>query len=106
MDGTAKAAFTEWTFEITPRRRPVAVQRRHRVHRRRRDRARLRADGAFRLDVSVGFLDTQFDSITAPPPFGPVPTATATLDSSLPFAPETQGHVGISYAFRLGGGFR
>jgi iron complex outermembrane receptor protein len=54
----------------------------------------------------VGFLDTQFDSITAPPPFGPVPTATATLDSSLPFAPETQGHVGISYAFRLGGGFR
>jgi len=59
-----------------------------------------------RLDVSVGFLDDGFDSITPPPPFGPVtPTATATLDSSLPFTPEWQGHVGFSYAFRLGGGW-
>jgi iron complex outermembrane receptor protein len=60
----------------------------------------------FRLDVSLGFLDAGFDSITPPPPFGPVtPTATATLDSSLPFTPERQGHLGISYAFRLGGGW-
>jgi iron complex outermembrane recepter protein len=59
-----------------------------------------------RLDVSVGFLDDGFDSITPPPPFGPVtPTATATLNSSLPFTPEWQGHVGFSYAFRLGGGW-
>jgi iron complex outermembrane receptor protein len=60
----------------------------------------------FRLDVSVGFLDAGFDSITPPPPFGPVtPTATATLDSSLPFTPDWQGHLGVSYAFRLGGGW-
>jgi iron complex outermembrane receptor protein len=60
----------------------------------------------FRLDVSLGFLDAGFDSITPPPPFGPVtPTATATLDSSLPFTPERQGHLGVSYAFHLGGGW-
>jgi iron complex outermembrane receptor protein len=59
-----------------------------------------------RLDASVGFLDDGFDSITQPPPFGPVtPTATATLDSSLPFTPEWQGHVGFSYAFSLDGGW-
>ncbi|HEX5049929.1 MAG TPA: TonB-dependent receptor [Gammaproteobacteria bacterium] len=61
----------------------------------------------FRFDMSVGFLDDGFDSITPPPPFGPVtPTATATLDSSLPFAPEWQGHFGVSYDFRLGGDWR
>ena len=60
----------------------------------------------FRLDVSLGFLDAGFDGITSPPPFGPVtPTATATLNSSLPFTPERQGHLGVSYAFRLGGGW-
>jgi iron complex outermembrane receptor protein len=60
-----------------------------------------------RLDFSVGFLDAGFDSITPPPPFGPVtPTATATLDSSLPFTPEWQSHVGFSYTFGLGGGLR
>jgi iron complex outermembrane receptor protein len=60
----------------------------------------------FRLDMSVGFLDAEFDSITAPPPFGPVtPTATATLASSLPFTPEWQGHIGLSYAFHLRGGW-
>jgi iron complex outermembrane receptor protein len=54
------------------------------------------------LDASVGYLDTKFDSITAPPPFGPVtPTATATLASQLPFAPEWQGHFGISYRLHL-----
>jgi iron complex outermembrane receptor protein len=56
----------------------------------------------FRIDASVGFLDTSFDKITPPPPFGPVtPTATATLSSRLPFAPEWQGHLGMSYAFHL-----
>jgi iron complex outermembrane receptor protein len=60
----------------------------------------------FRLDVSLGFLDAGFDSITPPPPFGPVtPTATATLSSSLPFTPDWQGHLGLSYAFQLGGGW-
>jgi iron complex outermembrane receptor protein len=54
----------------------------------------------FRLDISVGYLDAKFDSITAPPPFGPVtPTATATLASRLPFTPEFQGHLGMSYTF-------
>jgi iron complex outermembrane receptor protein len=54
----------------------------------------------FRLDMSLGYLDAKFDSITPPPPFGPVtPTATATLDSRLPFTPEWQGHVGLSYTF-------
>ena len=57
----------------------------------------------FRLDASVGYLRTKFDSITPPPPFGPVtPTATATLNSELPFAPEFQGHLGLSYTFHLG----
>ena len=57
----------------------------------------------FRIDASVGFLDAKFDEITPPPPFGPVtPTATATLNSHLPFTPEWQGHVGLSYGFHLG----
>jgi iron complex outermembrane receptor protein len=52
------------------------------------------------LDASIGYLDASFDSITPPPPFGPVtPTATATLDSRLPFTPEWQGHLGVSYEF-------
>jgi iron complex outermembrane recepter protein len=55
------------------------------------------------LDASVGYLDAKFDTITAPPPFGPVtPTATATLASRLPFTPEWQAHFGVSYRFRLG----
>ena len=61
----------------------------------------------FRIDASVGYLDAGFDSITPPPPFGPVtPTATATLDSSLPFTPEWQGHFGMSYSFHLGNDWR
>jgi iron complex outermembrane receptor protein len=56
---------------------------------------------SFRLDATLGYLDAKFDSITPPPPFGPVtPTATATLSSRLPFTPEWQGHVGASYTFR------
>ena len=54
----------------------------------------------FLLDASLGYLDSGFDSITPPPPFGPVtPTATATLDSRLPFTPEFQGHLGLEYTF-------
>jgi iron complex outermembrane receptor protein len=53
------------------------------------------------LDASVGYLDATFDSITPPPPFGPItPTATATLDSRLPFTPEWQAHFGVSYRFQ------
>jgi iron complex outermembrane receptor protein len=56
-----------------------------------------------RVDASLGYLDSEFDKITAPPPFGPVtPTATATLRSSLPFTPEWQGHLGLSYDFAVG----
>jgi iron complex outermembrane receptor protein len=57
----------------------------------------------FRVDMALGYLDTEFDSITPPPPFGPVtPTATATLSSRLPFTPEWQGHVGMAYTFHPG----
>ena len=57
----------------------------------------------FRVDMSLGYLDTEFDSITPPPPFGPVtPTATATLSSRLPFTPEWQGHLGMAYTFHPG----
>jgi len=57
----------------------------------------------FRLDATVGYLDAKFDKITPPPPFGPVtPTATATLSSRLPFTPEWQGHLGLSYSFHPG----
>ena len=56
----------------------------------------------FRLDASLGYLDSKFDEITPPPPFGPVtPTATATLNSRLPFTPEWQGHLGMSYEFHV-----
>jgi iron complex outermembrane receptor protein len=61
----------------------------------------------FRIDASLGYLDASFDSITPPPPFGPVtPTATATLNSRLPFTPEWQGHFGMSYSFLLGNDWR
>jgi iron complex outermembrane receptor protein len=57
----------------------------------------------FRLDATIGYLDAKFDSITPPPPFGTVtPTATATLSSRLPFTPEWQGHLGLSYSFHPG----
>ncbi len=59
-----------------------------------------------RIDASLGKLDSSFDSIKAPPPFGTVsPTATATLASRLPFTPEWQGHIGASYTFHLGNGW-
>jgi iron complex outermembrane receptor protein len=61
------------------------------------------AQSGLRLDASVGYLDSGFDSITPPPPFGSViPTATATLDSRLPFTPEWQVHAGLSYDFPVG----
>ncbi len=61
----------------------------------------------FRIDGSLGYLHDKFDSITPPPPFGPVTlTATATLNSSLPFAPEWQGHLGLSYDFHVGNDWR
>jgi iron complex outermembrane receptor protein len=54
------------------------------------------------FDGSVGYLDTRFDSITTPPPFGPVAlTATSSLDSELPFAPEWQAHFGAQYSLHL-----
>jgi iron complex outermembrane receptor protein len=61
----------------------------------------------FRLDATIGYLDAKFDSITAPPPFGPVsPTATASLASRLPFTPEWQGHLGLSYTFHPGSNWK
>jgi iron complex outermembrane receptor protein len=58
------------------------------------------------IDASAGYLDSGFDSITPPPPFGSVsPTATATLSSRLPFTPEWTTHVGLSYAFPLSNGW-
>jgi iron complex outermembrane recepter protein len=52
------------------------------------------------LDASLSRLRSGFDSITDPTAIGGVaPTALATIDSKLPFAPEWQGHAGVSYAF-------
>jgi iron complex outermembrane receptor protein len=62
---------------------------------------------AFRLDGSLGYLWSEFDKITPPPPFGPVtPTATATLKSRLPFTPEWQAHLGLSYDFQAGSNWK
>jgi iron complex outermembrane receptor protein len=59
------------------------------------------------VDASVGYLDSGFDSINNPPPFGTVtPTATASLTSRLPFTPEWTTHLGVAYSFFLGGGWR
>jgi iron complex outermembrane receptor protein len=61
----------------------------------------------FRLDGSLGYLWSEFDKITPPPPFGPVtPTATATLKSRLPFTPEWQAHLGFSYDFQAGSSWK
>jgi iron complex outermembrane receptor protein len=58
------------------------------------------------VDASAGYLDSGFDSIVAPPPFGSVtPTATATLNSKLPFTPDWTTHVGIGYTFEAGNGW-
>jgi iron complex outermembrane recepter protein len=61
----------------------------------------LAPTSGFQVDASLGYLDTTFDKITPPPPFGPItPTATATLGSRLPFTPEWQAHFGASYEFQ------
>jgi iron complex outermembrane receptor protein len=58
------------------------------------------------IDASAGYLDSGFDSITPPPPFGVVtPTATANLDSRLPFTPDWTTHLGISYEFSIPNGW-
>ncbi len=58
------------------------------------------------IDISAGYLDSGFDSITPPPPFGSVsPTATATIDSRLPFTPDWTTHAGVAYTFVLGSGW-
>jgi iron complex outermembrane receptor protein len=61
-----------------------------------------------RLDInaSAGYLDSGFDSIINPPPFGSVtPTATATIDSKLPFTPDWTTHIGIAYSFVMANGW-
>jgi iron complex outermembrane receptor protein len=58
------------------------------------------------LDASAGYLDSSFDSINPPPPFGSVaPTATANLNSSLPFTPKWTTHIGIGYTMPLANGW-
>jgi iron complex outermembrane receptor protein len=60
-----------------------------------------------RIDGTLGYLHTEFDSINNPPPFGPVtPTAVATLNSRLPFTPRWTAHLGASYTFRMGTDWR
>jgi iron complex outermembrane receptor protein len=58
------------------------------------------------FDASAGYLDSGFDSITPPPPFGTLtPTATANLNSRLPFTPDWTTHVGVSYEFSIPNGW-
>ena len=58
------------------------------------------------IDASVGYLDSGFDRITNPAPInGVTPTATAGINSRLPFTPEWTTHLGVSYAFVLGSGW-
>jgi iron complex outermembrane receptor protein len=58
------------------------------------------------IDASAGYLDSGFDSITPPPPLGSItPTATANLDSRLPFTPDWTTHVGIAYEFPMANGW-
>jgi iron complex outermembrane receptor protein len=59
------------------------------------------------FDGSLGYLETRFDSITPPPPFGGVAlTATSSLDSELPFTPEWQAHFGAQYSLHLTDGLQ
>jgi iron complex outermembrane receptor protein len=58
------------------------------------------------FDASAGYLDSGFDRITPPPPFGSVsPTATATLASRLPFTPDWTTHLGVAYTIALSNGW-
>jgi iron complex outermembrane receptor protein len=58
------------------------------------------------LDASMGYLDSGFDRITAPPPFGSVsPTATANLTSRLPFTPDWTTHLGLAYSIPFSNGW-
>jgi iron complex outermembrane receptor protein len=60
------------------------------------------------VDASAGYLDSGFDSIIDPPPIGSppqTPTATANLDSKLPFTPDWTTHVGVAYTFALASGW-
>jgi iron complex outermembrane recepter protein len=58
------------------------------------------------VDASAGYLDSGFDRITPPPPFGSVaPTATASLSSRLPFTPDWTTHIGISYGIPINNGW-
>lgn len=64
-----------------------------------------RPNNDWNIDLSVGYLDDGFDTITNPPPFGAVvPTSVATTNSTLPFTPELQVSLGVGYDFHLGGG--
>lgn len=55
------------------------------------------------IDASLGYLDAKFNSINDPAPIsGVTPTAIATVDSDLPFTPDLQAHVGVSYEWQVG----
>ena len=73
-----------------------------------RARARIRAHRGIPARCQPRLsLDRNSTSITPPPPFGPVtPTATATLKSRLPFTPEWQAHLGLSYDFHVGSSWK
>jgi iron complex outermembrane receptor protein len=63
-------------------------------------------DSRLQIDASAGYLDSGFDRITPPPPFGSVsPTATATLASRLPFTPDWTTHLGVAYSFPFSNGW-
>ena len=94
--------------DLPARRRAAAVQRGRRDDPRCRVRVRMDAGygSAARCDAWAGSTTSSTASSIRRPSAAVSPTAVATLASRLPFTPEWTAHIGMSYTFRFGDGWR